>query len=369
MIFYGVQFLAYSFYISFMRELLETKKRIPNWDTVLRITRLVFIGFIFLIGILQGMMSERELFFIVTVLLILITVFAFISYFVVYKIEASQVKLLIFGSFIYVIMANLSLYFSSTSHKLPYDAIIFMEIGAIIEILIFALAIGNKIKMISDEKKEAQLKVMKSSIEASEFKVIALKAQMNPHFIFNVLNSINNYILKNDIEKASDYLTKFSKLIRKVLNNSTENTISLSQEVAIIKTYIELEKMRIKGGFSFSLEHTTDLSAVEIPPLCLQPYIENAIWHGLNHKKGNKQLHIKISGQNKETTKIVIIDNGVGRKKALELSNNMENNSFGSKTTRERILTMHPKNRLFVEDFQKDTVFEPGTKVTILIHK
>ncbi|WP_298315202.1 sensor histidine kinase [uncultured Aquimarina sp.] len=368
-IFYGVQFLAYFFYISFMRELLETKKFIPSWDKVLKVTRLVFIGFIFLIGILGLIISERELFFVVTVLLVLITVFAFVSYLVVYKIEASQVKLLILGSCIYVIMANASLFYSSSNHKLPYDSIIFMEIGAIIEILIFALAIGNKIKMISEEKNKAQINLMQSSIEASELKIIALKAQMNPHFIFNVLNSINNYILKNDIEKASDYLTKFSKLIRKVLTNSTKNTIPLSQELAIIKSYIELERLRIKGGFSFSFEQTEDLLIAEIPPLCLQPYIENAIWHGLNHKKGDKQLLIRISRLNEEIIKIIIIDNGVGRKKALELKNSIENNSFGSKATRERILAMHPRNCLFIEDFKKNTIFDPGTKVTIHLHK
>ncbi|SEK80578.1 7TM diverse intracellular signalling [Aquimarina amphilecti] len=368
-IFYGVQFLAYSFYISFMRELLETKRYIRKWDFVLNATRWVFISFIFLIGVLDVFVSPKDLFVFVAIVLILMTVFAFVSYFVVYKIEASQVKLLIIGSFIYVIMANISLYFSSVSNDLSYDSIIFMEIGAILEILIFALAIGNKIKKISDDKKETQLRFMRSSLEAAELKTIALKAQMNPHFIFNVLNSINNYILKNDIEKASDYLTKFSKLIRRVLKNSTERTISLSQEVEIVKNYIELERLRMKNNFSFYFEKTADLANTQIPPLCLQPFIENAIWHGLHHKKGEKLLKIKICQPDKHTVKIVIVDNGIGRKKASELKNTMKNSSFGSKVTKERILAMHPKNSLFIENFEKENVIEPGTKVTIHLRK
>ncbi|WP_188112014.1 sensor histidine kinase [Aquimarina sp. RZ0] len=368
-IFYGIQFLAYSFYISFIRELLETKKCIPYWDSVFWVTRWVFISFIFLVGILNFMISPKELFTIVTILLIVMTFFAFISYFIVYKIEASQVKLLILGSLIYVILANISLYFSFFRNGLPYDPILFMEIGAIIEILIFALAIGNKIKLISEEKKEAQLKLMRSYTEVSELKIIALKSQMNPHFIFNVLNSINNYILKNDIEKASDYLTKFSKLIRKVLKNSTEKMIPLSEEVAMIESYINLERLRIKGGFFFACDITTNLMTIEIPPLCLQPFIENAIWHGLYHKKGTKRLLIAIKRLNRKMVKIEIIDNGIGRKNASKLQYSNENSSFGSKATRERILSTHPENRLFIENFDVDNTLEPGTRVTIYIHQ
>ncbi|AXT57263.1 hypothetical protein D1815_16480 [Aquimarina sp. AD1] len=368
-IFYGVQFLAYSFYISFMRELLETKKYVRKWDYILNVTRWVFIGCVFLIGILDVLVSSKELFVFVALVLVLMTVFAFVSYFKVYKIEASQVKLLIAGSCIYVIMANISLYFSYTRYNKSFDSIIFMEIGAILEVLIFALAIGNKIKKISDDKKETQLRLMRSSLEASELKIIALKAQMNPHFIFNVLNSINNYILKNDIEKASDYLTKFSKLIRRVLKNSTERTISLSQEIEVVKSYVELERLRIKSDFSFCLEKTTDLSKIKIPPLCLQPFIENAIWHGLQSKKSEKLLQIKIKQPDKESVEIEIVDNGIGRKNASELKNTSDNGSFGSKVTRERILAIHPKNRLFIEDFEKENVLEPGTKVTIHLHK
>ncbi len=315
------------------------------------------------------MISPKELFTIVTILLIVMTFFAFISYFIVYKIEASQVKLLILGSLIYVILANISLYFSFFRNGLPYDPILFMEIGAIIEILIFALAIGNKIKLISEEKKEAQLKLMRSYTEVSELKIIALKSQMNPHFIFNVLNSINNYILKNDIEKASDYLTKFSKLIRKVLKNSTEKMIPLSEEVAMIESYINLERLRIKGGFFFACDITTNLMTIEIPPLCLQPFIENAIWHGLYHKKGTKRLLIAIKRLNRKMVKIEIIDNGIGRKNASKLQYSNENSSFGSKATRERILSTHPENRLFIENFDVDNTLEPGTRVTIYIHQ
>src|SRR6188508_2969786 len=115
----------------------------------------------------------------------------------------------------------------------------------------------------------------------------ALRAQMNPHFMFNSLNSINNFILKNDPDNASDYLTKFSRLMRLILDNSRSEWVLLENELKALQLYIELEAVRFDNAFKYSMEVTKDVDpeTMMVPPLIIQPYVENAIWHGLLHRK------------------------------------------------------------------------------------
>ncbi len=135
---------------------------------------------------------------------------------------------------------------------------------------------------------ELQLQKLESQKQFSELEMQALRAQMNPHFIFNCLSSINRFILKNRIEEASDYLTKFSRLIRMVLNNSKRSFISLEDELETLRLYLDMEKLRFKDSFnySFTYNNSIEVSNIFIPPLLLQPFAENAIWHGLMHKQG-----------------------------------------------------------------------------------
>ena len=132
--------------------------------------------------------------------------------------------------------------------------------------------------------------------KASELEMQALRAQMNPHFIFNSLNSINNFILKNDKTQASDYLIKFSKLIRLILENSTQPLISLSQELDALELYIDLERLRFEYRFDFQIVHDPelDMTSIKVPPLILQPFIENAIHHGLMPKQGEGLVKLNI---------------------------------------------------------------------------
>ena len=150
-----------------------------------------------------------------------------------------------------------------------------MEIGAVMECLIFALVIGFKIDEIEKEKKRAQTELLKKSIEASEMKMTALKAQMNPHFIFNALNSIHSFIIKNDQKSASSYLTKFAKLTRSILKYSDAKTITLNEELTSIERYIALEKLRLSNSFEYkiTIDSKIDLNTIQVPPLFLQPYI------------------------------------------------------------------------------------------------
>ena len=169
----------------------------------------------------------------------------------------------------------------------------------------------------------------------------ALRAQMNPHFMFNALTSINLFVLKNDTDAASFYLNKFSKLMRDVLDHSRSELITVEEEINTLKLYVEIEKMRFKENFTFKFDIDPEARMTEfkIPPLIIQPYVENAIWHGLKNKKeGEALLTIKVF-ENIEYFNIIIEDNGIGRDKAKEIkeSNVIRHKSHGLNLTEERI--------------------------------
>jgi len=176
--------------------------------------------------------------------------------------------------------------------------------------------------------------------QIAETRMEALRAQMNPHFIFNSLNSINRYIIKNDIKTSSLYLTRFAKLIRMVLENSKHKRISLSDEMEALRIYIELEAFRFEKKFTYSIHINEDVhpDQIEVPPLIIQPYVENAIWHGLLHKDGEGTLQLTLSTDG-DMLRIDITDNGIGRVKAMEFksANAPTRKSVGLKLTEERI--------------------------------
>jgi LytS/YehU family sensor histidine kinase len=169
----------------------------------------------------------------------------------------------------------------------------------------------------------------------------ALRAQMNPHFIFNCLNSIKLYTLENDADKASDYLTKFSRLIRLVLENSRSELVTLQNELEALQLYIELEAMRFKHKVQFCIDVSPDIDQrfLSIPPLLLQPYVENAIWHGLMHKMEGGTVSVEVSQPEDSVLHIEITDDGVGRERAAELKSKSagKHKSFEMQVTADRI--------------------------------
>jgi hypothetical protein len=152
-----------------------------------------------------------------------------------------------------------------------------------------------------------------------ELKIKAFKLQMNPHFVHNALNSIQSLVLNNNNNQASIYINKFAKLLRQVLENSDQGLISLNKELYSLQLYVDLEKLRMNLdiGYTVVADESIEGSEIKIPPLILQPFVENALWHGLSRKEGNKKILLNI------TTKpgwiiCEITDNGIGRKKAAE---------------------------------------------------
>jgi ligand-binding sensor domain-containing protein/anti-sigma regulatory factor (Ser/Thr protein kinase) len=168
----------------------------------------------------------------------------------------------------------------------------------------------------------------------------ALRAQMNPHFVFNCLSSINRFILVNQPDEASVYLTKFSRLIRLILDNSRTETVPLNKELEALKLYLEMEQMRFFDRFEYEISVHSALQTehLEVPPLLIQPFVENAIWHGLMHQKTAGKLQIKVYPEGKRLC-IEVEDNGVGRQKAMELKTRSAtvHKSLGMKVTAERL--------------------------------
>ncbi|MDX1477133.1 MAG: histidine kinase [Saprospiraceae bacterium] len=167
------------------------------------------------------------------------------------------------------------------------------------------------------QRQEAELLFLQK--ERAEAELTALRAQMNPHFLFNSLNSINWYIIKNRPKEASRYLTRFSKLVRQILEFSKSETITLEQELACLRMYIDLERMRFERAFEVSIEVDGSINPghTRIPPLVIQPFVENAIWHGLMRKEGDKRLVIRITSLGSQLH-IQVVDNGIGRKAAAD---------------------------------------------------
>ncbi|MBC7935333.1 MAG: histidine kinase [Rhizobacter sp.] len=174
--------------------------------------------------------------------------------------------------------------------------------------------------------KELHLASLKESLAASQ--LTALRAQMNPHFIFNALNSVQQYILSGDVDQANRYLTKFSRLQREVLNHCDQHFISLEKEIEMLQGYLEFEQLRFSENFNYCifLENNIDPSEIKIPPMILQPYVENAIWHGLMPGQGNKEIRLEFSLTNEHILNCTIKDNGIGVAASKRLKQNNINN-------------------------------------------
>lgn len=215
---------------------------------------------------------------------------------------------------------------------------------------------------LEQSEKERQLAELKQ--KSTEMEMQALRAQMNPHFIFNSLNSINRFILQNNRLEASEYLTKFSKLVRLILQNSQASLISLDSELEALQLYLNLEVLRFNYHFDYKISHPKDLdiSALMVPPLILQPYVENAIWHGLMHKEEKGHLLIDVSEENNKLY-FRITDDGIGREKAAALASKSatKHKSMGLRITAHRIAMLQKSESMESPVSINDLVNADGT--------
>lgn len=202
----------------------------------------------------------------------------------------------------------------------------------------------------------------------------SLRSQMNPHFIFNALNSVNSFIAQNDERTANRYLTEFSTLMRTVLDNSEEDFIPLSKEIEMLELYMKLEHSRFKDKFDYKINIDKELkiSEYKIPTMLLQPYVENAVWHGLRYKKAKGNLKVTIQQKNEDSITIEISDNGIGRKKSKELKthNQQKQQSKGMDNIKKRVSILNEmyndKVAVSISNLYADNT---GTKVVLTLKK
>lgn len=212
-----------------------------------------------------------------------------------------------------------------------YRSLLFYILCALLTLAIFGTFFYIRIRRI---RRQAEYD---KRIKQSE--VTAIKAQMNPHFVFNALNSLQNLVLKKDFESTNEYLGLFSDLIRKTLLHSGKDKISLAEEIEMLTLYLDLEKLRFRDSIviQFTVDlRTEDLEDIGLPPMLIQPYIENVFKHGLLHKEGSKQLKLTVK-RNNNMLLVEIVDNGVGRKKAAALKSRNTNIGFSSGANKKRM--------------------------------
>lgn len=254
-----------------------------------------------------------------------------------------------------------SKYQLSTEQAKRQKLIIYSLIAGVLLLLILAFLMFKSIKQ---QRLANNLLALKT-----------LRTQMNPHFIFNALNSVNSFIASNDERAANRYLTDFSLLMRAVLENSENDFIPLEKEIELLELYTKLEHFRFKNKFDYNI--TVDKNVVVndfvIPPMLLQPYVENAVWHGLRYKKTKRHLNITIVQTASDEIKITISDDGIGREnsKALKTEHQQKQNSKGLGNIKKRVLILNSmykdKVDVFIDDLQKGV--DPGTKVEVTLKK
>lgn len=223
-------------------------------------------------------------------------------------------------------------------------------------------------------RKEEKLKAGFTQ-QIADMEMRALRAQMNPHFIFNSLNSIQKYILKNEHFAASQYLTKFSRLIRLILDHSNQNNIPVSSEIELLRLYCEMESLRFDNRFNYKIDidPAIQTETAEIPSMLIQPYIENAIWHGLLHKDESGNLIISFHNKPGNVIQVIIEDDGVGRQKAAELKSKqvLKKKSYGMQITEDRIAIINRLNHINascrVIDLADEAGRAKGTRVVLEI--
>jgi sensor histidine kinase YesM len=289
----------------------------------------------------------------------------------IYRARYRPAKFILFGWSVFLtcaILYVLKLYLPFFPHN-TFTSMI-LEFGSSIEVILFSFALADRINIIKEEKEKEKME-MNRKIITSELK--ALRAQMDPHFTFNSMNAIQHFIIKNDKESAQHYLVRFAQLIRRILDNSKSSYISVVDELDTLKLYLELESLRFGNSFTYEIIVDETISKANdcIPSMLIQPYLENAIWHGLMPKQGSGKIELKLS----KTENIItcsIEDNGIGREKAMKYSKSKHGHkSMGMQITRERLEILnfvhHAKLNVKITDLKNEKEEAAGTKVEIHI--
>ena len=417
-----VQFALIGFYVFFITNLLTVKK----YDKVLARTlkylglacfiyaiSRVFVSYFFYDAYLMGLIFTLVRIIILPLNLVLI-------FWIIYKVKHPLIIYFIIGQSIFFIGALLATYVGSSGLQYISDNIfgfnespnIIFQVGLLLEVYCFSLAIGKNIFLLREQKekidnelidqlqknqllqgemnrdldtkvneKTEELLQLYSELEREkeqklkndfsqklkETEMVALRSQMNPHFIFNSLNAIKHLMMTSRNDDAVAYLDDFSSLLRGILQNSNRKKITVEEELEILELYLSLEKNRMGERFNYNIQVSSmeELSQYEIPPLLLQPFVENAIWHGLQPSlKVEKKLMVIFDTT--ENLKIIIEDNGIGRKESARKKR--LHNSMGTNIVQDRLTLYNhlnnPTIHLKITDLEEDGSVL-GTRITL----
>ena len=271
----------------------------------------------------------------------------------------------------WVSRADLYLAFGEASINLPRDQI---QISLLFSLIPVVVAFTFVVFIFYRAKREAFFKQKEAEmhLNACEIEMKALRSQINPHFIFNCLNSIHHFMHGNDIKSAGEYLVKFSQLIRYVLETSSSRMVPLEDDLSVLKMYMELEQLRLQHSFDFEIDTAAlpQLKSIYVPPMMLQPFVENSIWHGLNQKGSGGKIYIRIYKEN-QMIQCVIEDNGTNSKKNIEPSVIIKKTSLGMALIKERLEVVNQiyqvKAGFEKEDRLMDSIPEPGTRIRLAL--
>jgi len=376
---------AYSIaYLLFVITLIDLYKHHERWNRIIEFSIKIFIVLLFIFSILSLVFKDKRIteYPFNYVILPLVFIVSIVLVFFVYKTKSTVKYYLLIGFSFFLITAVSTqvLSFMGISYRFLFYA------GVVFESTLFALGLGAKQHKILEEKNKAQEEViaehelniklqnkMKAKLDEEvaaktdeililtkknqdeelrkleieyarhtlELRMRALQTQMNPHFLFNALNSIKHFIIKNKTKDAAYFLSKLSKLIRKILDNSQRKEITLQEELDIMNLYLEVENIRLQKKIDLTIETAPNVfpSKIKIPPIVLQPFIENAIWHGLSLKEGKKTIQIKVTQEAENSIVICITDNGIGRERAAinKAAKILQKESLGIDLTKERL--------------------------------
>lgn len=386
-------------YLQFFRYFLDLSENRESLDKLLRWFFNISLGVSILVYLTLRFTGNLYLYgdYFLYVFLPSILLLSIYSLYDVTKLKNNLKYFVIFGAGIYILFGITAIYLSENKLQIwGFKGIIVFYVGIIIENALFSMGLGRQIKNIADErmyakqmlieqlqendkiKQEANTNLEREVTEKTralveaireresekierlrvqyeqqitELNLVALRSQMNPHFIFNALNTIKAAIINEQKLEAVSYLNKFSKLIREILRNPGDGLYTLEKELSILKVYLNLENIRLQKKINLQINTTgeIDFSRHKIPPLLLQPLVENAIWHGLsqiNDKDRKIDIHLQRIG---DYIYISIEDNGIGLKKAQEIraSKIFQRESIGIKLVTDRL-------KLFAQQQQKD---------------
>lgn len=418
----SVQFTFIGFYILFILHLLAVKTFDLKLAKALKIFAIVCFTYAMLWFGFNLFWVDLEIRTMASIIIrvIVLPLNLFLFFWIIYKVKHPLLKYFILGQSLFFIGAALSsIVYYNGLHKVPngifnfpYSQNIIFMAGLLGEVLCFSIALGESMFLVQKDKEKTSQKLIEqlqqnqimetnmrkeldkqinqkteelvqvySKIEKQKeeqlnksfnerlrnMKMLALRSQMNPHFIFNSLNALKNLVMQSREEDAISYLDNFSLLLRNILQNSSKNSITVEEELEILELYLSLEKRRLGNNFSYVIQCDSReiLSQYNIPPLLLQPFVENAIWHGL-YPSNKPEKNLSLVFDTSKQLQIIIEDNGIGRKESSKTKKTHQ--SAGTNITKERLTlynhVSHTQMQLSILDLE-DNGKPSGTRITI----